>query len=244
LREAALRLAKPVKESAATKPPTSVAEIKAAAISLNEDDIAGAKRLIEATLNAKVGEIERAQIIKTLAKSLGVTKGAVESLRRDVEAAVWTDNALTKADRLALRATEQRESEAKREALDAQISLIVKMGHVAAERAIEDLADTSGKPIGTLRRLVKAAKREAQDATRLESAGRPLEFRDVEPWDEPVDGAALLEEVTKALGHYVVMNARQALAVALWVIRTHAHEAFDTSPILAVLSKTKRSGKS
>ena len=114
LREAALKLAKPAEVSAAAKPPTSIAEIKTAAASLHKDDIAGAKQLIETALNAKASEVESAQIIRALAKSLGVAKAAVESLWGDIKSAVRIADAPTDMDRLALRAAEQRESEAKR----------------------------------------------------------------------------------------------------------------------------------
>ncbi len=114
LREAALKLAKAVEESSATKPPMSVAEIKAAAASLDKNDIPGAKQLIEAALNAKPSEIERGQIIKAVAKSLGVTKAAVERLWGEIESAMRVADAPTEADRLTRLAAEQREREAER----------------------------------------------------------------------------------------------------------------------------------
>ena len=73
--------------------------------------------------------------------------------------------------------------------------------------------------------------------------GAAITFAVLEPWPEPVDGAALLDELVNALRAYVVLAAGQANAAALWIVFTHAHDAFDTSPRLVAKSPQKRSGK-
>ena len=74
-------------------------------------------------------------------------------------------------------------------------------------------------------------------------AGRPIKFEEIEPWPEPVDGAQLLGDLSKAIGAYVVMSALQRDATALWTIFTHAHDLRDYAPLLAVTAPTKRCGK-
>jgi hypothetical protein len=74
--------------------------------------------------------------------------------------------------------------------------------------------------------------------------GRPIEFEEIEPWPEPVDGAALLSELAETIGKYVVIEARQRDAVALWATHAHAHDLRDASPPLVIKSPTMRSGKS
>ena len=54
----------------------------------------------------------------------------------------------------------------------------------------------------------------------------------------------LLDELLVFLRRFVVMSEMQAVAVALWIVHTHAFEAADASPYLAVTSPEKRSGKS
>jgi putative DNA primase/helicase len=66
----------------------------------------------------------------------------------------------------------------------------------------------------------------------------------IEPWPEPVDGAALLTEMAELIERYMVLPRQAAQAVALWVIHAWTIEVFDISPILAVISPTKRCGKS
>ena len=53
----------------------------------------------------------------------------------------------------------------------------------------------------------------------------------------------MLDELVAALRRYVVLTNLQADAVALWIVFTHVHDAFDVSPRLAVKSPQKRSGK-
>ena len=83
----------------------------------------------------------------------------------------------------------------------------------------------------------------AASATRDGLPGRPIEFDEIEPWPDPVDGAKLLSELAKAIGKYVIMEQRQRDAVALWATHAHAHDLRDASPPLVVKSPTMRSGK-
>ena len=73
--------------------------------------------------------------------------------------------------------------------------------------------------------------------------GRPIDFDEIEPWPDPVDGAELLSELARVIGQYVVMEPRQRDAVALWAAHAHAHDLRDASPPLVIKSPTMRSGK-
>jgi hypothetical protein len=94
------------------------------------------------------------------------------------------------------------------------------------------------------------ASEEAADHTAA-AATPPLAWAGVadplampEPWDEPVDGADLLDEIETFIGCHVVLPIEAPHAVALWIVFTWAVDAFEVAPILAVLSPAKRSGKS
>jgi Protein of unknown function (DUF3631) len=54
----------------------------------------------------------------------------------------------------------------------------------------------------------------------------------------------VLDDTARFVRRFVVMTPVQANAVALWVAHTHAIDAFDTTPYLALTSAEKRSGKS
>ena len=73
--------------------------------------------------------------------------------------------------------------------------------------------------------------------------GGTILFAEPEPWSEPVATANLLDEITSAVTTYVVLPAGAAPAIALWVLHTHAFDAAQVSPRLAIVSPTKRCGK-
>lgn len=63
------------------------------------------------------------------------------------------------------------------------------------------------------------------------------------PSGPPPDLADLLDQVASTIRSYVVVTAEQGDAVALWTAHTHAFEAADATPYLAINSPEKRSGK-
>lgn len=64
-----------------------------------------------------------------------------------------------------------------------------------------------------------------------------------EPWPEPVDGAALLQAIAREVTSYIVLPPGGNVAVALWILHTHALEAVTLSPYLAPRSPVPRCGK-
>jgi Protein of unknown function (DUF3631) len=54
----------------------------------------------------------------------------------------------------------------------------------------------------------------------------------------------LLDEAKQFTRRFVVIDEAQAVAISLWIAHTHAIDAFDTTPYLALTSAEKRSGKS
>ena len=60
---------------------------------------------------------------------------------------------------------------------------------------------------------------------------------------KPEDGAGLLDDLAAFVRRFVVISDAQAAAVALWIVHTHALEAAEETPYLAITSAEKRSGK-
>ncbi len=58
------------------------------------------------------------------------------------------------------------------------------------------------------------------------------------------DLGGVLEDLVAFVRRYVVLRDEQATAIALWVAHTYVYERGDQSPILAVTSAERRSGKS
>ena len=63
------------------------------------------------------------------------------------------------------------------------------------------------------------------------------------PRDE-IAGSQLSERVRKFVMRFVRISDAEAVAIALWVMMTHALDAFDCVPYLAITSAEKRCGKS
>ena len=59
----------------------------------------------------------------------------------------------------------------------------------------------------------------------------------------PVGLASLLENVRTFIRRYVVLSDAQADAITLWTAHTHAFDAAESTPYLAITSAEKRSGK-
>jgi hypothetical protein len=60
---------------------------------------------------------------------------------------------------------------------------------------------------------------------------------------EPPEGSAMVKQIEDILRKYLVLPAAAYLTIAIWIIATHVAELFDCFPYLAVLSPTKRCGK-
>ena len=62
--------------------------------------------------------------------------------------------------------------------------------------------------------------------------GRPVEWNDPEPWQDAVDGAALLSGIACFIARYVSIAPVLADAVALWIVMTWIHDRLEISPFL------------
>jgi hypothetical protein len=127
--------------------------------------------------------------------------------------------------------------------IGAAVQRLAALSSISYEIERKDEANRLGIEVPAVDRLVKQARRES-DAAGSPGQGRPVEFAELAPWLAAVDGAALLDEIAAALRRYVIISDAAADAVALWLVRTHAHDAFDFNPLLIVKSVEKRSGKS
>jgi len=66
----------------------------------------------------------------------------------------------------------------------------------------------------------------------------------VEPCSDPVDGAALLDELQQYFNRYAVTPKHTDVVLALWSLHTWVFDSFDITPYLVVTSPTRRCGKS
>jgi len=77
--------------------------------------------------------------------------------------------------------------------------------------------------------------------TEDESAGLP--HWNVEPLADPVDGAALLNNLRQVFRRYIILPRGADIALPLWVLHAWTVDAGDVSPLMILVSPTKRCGK-
>ena len=127
---------------------------------------------------------------------------------------------------------------------DAEIARLAALPPLDYEREREAAAGRLGCRVVILDRLVAGVRDGAGAAEGgAGGQGRPLRLADIEPWPEPVDGAALLDDLAQTVRRYVLLDEAACHAAALWAVHTHAIEAAYVSPRLAITSPEKRCGK-
>ncbi len=101
-------------------------------------------------------------------------------------------------------------------------------------------------------RRVKEVARKRKDARDVAAEARAnvgqkratLKLRDRDPWNQPVLLEDLLDLLVVTLKRFLVLPARAAETLALWIVHTYVLDAADATPRLALLSPQKRCGKS
>jgi hypothetical protein len=118
-----------------------------------------------------------------------------------------------------------------------EILRLAKLSSIKYEYEREASAERLGVRVSTLDSIVKAERGKAKGQTDF------LPHWKVEPWSEPIDGAALLEALRKHFARYVVLPKHADVVLALWTLHTWLFDCFDITPYLAITSPTRRCGK-
>ncbi|MDF1551677.1 MAG: DUF3631 domain-containing protein [Deferrisomatales bacterium] len=109
------------------------------------------------------------------------------------------------------------------------------------DRRRQDAAKTLGIRASTLDAEVERRRPKTAGSERL--TGSAVDIGDPEAWPTPVDGAVLASELETTFSRYIVLPSGAAVALTLWTLHSHAHDAAHVSPILAITSPEKRCGK-
>jgi putative DNA primase/helicase len=118
------------------------------------------------------------------------------------------------------------------------------LGHVGERRVIDEIRRRTKMPVHILAGQLAAMRRDFRAAEDPDPVGRRLGIADIEPWPEPVAGAALLDQISAAVRRYVVLDDTMAHAVALWVVGTHVMLEWTIYPRLLTGAPEKGCGKS
>jgi hypothetical protein len=124
--------------------------------------------------------------------------------------------------------------------LDNFKEILRRLGRVSAtERAIyiKELANKLKIPKSAIKNDIKKKikKEENRENSTL--------FEEIEPWDEPVEGNEIANEIEAIIKTCVIMSEYQIFATTLWILLTYCYRSFFVVPLLVILSPEKRCGK-
>jgi putative DNA primase/helicase len=124
-------------------------------------------------------------------------------------------------------------------AADTEIKRLAESSRLQYEKERKSASERLGVRASILDRLVEAARKEQSSLDQ----GSSVVVEDVEPWPDPIDGAALLDEMAKAMASHIAMQDTEADTIALWCVYSHAFELFPVAPRLGIRAATAECGK-
>ena len=119
----------------------------------------------------------------------------------------------------------------------ALVEALARKGPTEYDRMRVEVAETLGIRVGTLDGKVEALREKRSEQ------GSAVVVDEIELWAEPVDGAVLLDEMSKAMTAHIAMKETEADTIALWCIYSHAFDLFPVAPRLGIRAATAECGK-
>lgn len=119
---------------------------------------------------------------------------------------------------------------------DERIQWLASLNPLEYDRVRKEQATALGVRPATLDAMVKALRPD-------ESEARRLPFVEVEPHPQPIDPAHLLDEVSETIRRFIVLDADQADAAALWCALTWFIDVVEVAPLAIINAPEKSCGK-
>jgi putative DNA primase/helicase len=119
---------------------------------------------------------------------------------------------------------------------EAEIERLSKLPFIEFERARKEEAKRLGIRATVLDKMVN----DKRPKEKKNSFG----VFDPDPWPDPVDGADLLDDVSKLVARFLICADDERVAITLWTVLTWFEEAAQVAPILNITSPTPECGKS
>ena len=121
----------------------------------------------------------------------------------------------------------------------ASIERLAVLSPMEYDRVRDAEAKKLGVRVGTLDQEVSAIRK-----VRTEELGITAMIPDIEPWHDPVNGAALLDEIYQTLKKFMVCKNETARAATLWIVFTWFIDRVQVAPLAIITAPEKRCGKS
>ena len=122
------------------------------------------------------------------------------------------------------------------ESKDEAIERLAALSPFEYDQARKDEARILGIRAGTLDKLIRGSGETA--------ATDEGPFIDSEPWPEPINAAQLLNEIVMIIRRFIVLDSKQAHAVALWVTFTWLIDVVKVAPLMIINAPERECGKS
>jgi hypothetical protein len=120
------------------------------------------------------------------------------------------------------------------------IADLATLGPLAYAKRRKAASAAIGVGVGELDRIVAKARGDAS----AEAGPKTHERWQIEPWEEPVATADLLNDLREKYAAHVILPEHGAEAMALWVLHAWSFDASYISPFLRFTSPEPRCGKS
>ncbi len=124
------------------------------------------------------------------------------------------------------------------------IPRLAALSDLAYFRVQKANAEALGVTTGQLDKLRNAERKRQAAEAGSEEGGSNVLFDEVEPWPQPVNGAALLDELSATVRRFVVCERHTADAAALWLAFTWCIDAVSVAPIANITAPLPNCGKS
>lgn len=118
---------------------------------------------------------------------------------------------------------------------DQVIAYLATLSKIEYDRVRKDQAKALSIQIKTLDMLVKA-ERES-----LNQADSP--FTEIKPWNEPINPAQLLDDITQTIQRFIVLDLHQAHLATLWISACWFIDVIDCAPIALINAPERACGK-
>jgi putative DNA primase/helicase len=211
--------------------------------------------MAEATRLASLAPGEWRLWVGRSAEFLSIPRGTLEDLIvaiiKDSEKKAREAKAEARREEARIRREQERERRERRREQEG-IDKRAERNRKEKEKAFKTLISLPSEQHET--RLVELAKRLGEDVAAIrddftafvgmESRAASTDPWNVEPWPDPVETQALLQEISAKIRKYIVLRPEAVIATALWTMTAWAHEGTTHSPILAAISVEPDSGKS
>jgi putative DNA primase/helicase len=125
--------------------------------------------------------------------------------------------------------------------VDEEILRLSKLSRFDYQRERNGVAKRLGIRVTILDGEVAARQPKAENHS---GQGQEITWVEPKPWDEPVDGSVLINDIISYIRRYVIMSEPDLMSVALWVLASYAFEEFFIFPRLLIKSPEKGCGKS